>query len=87
MTTYEPNDDYGAQHIALATPDSGTVITWPVTGWGNPGEGWPHLTPVITTTDGPQALTFHPDQQYSYGHTAYDATWNLRQRLARQVTR
>jgi hypothetical protein len=82
--TYEPNDDPGAQHIAYTTPDSGTLISRPVTGWGNAGEGWPHLTPVITTADGPQPLTFHPDRQYSYGPTAHDAARNLRSRLTRE---
>lgn len=81
----QPNGDHGAQHIAYTGPDSTTTDTRPVLGWGNAGEGWPDLTPVVSTPDGPQPLPFHPDRLFAYGPTAEDAAWNLRQRLTRQV--
>lgn len=77
--TYQPNGDFGAQYIAFTDPGGSDVNTRPVVGWGNAGEGWPHLTPITSTPDGPQALPFHPDRRYTYGPTADAAAANLRE--------
>lgn len=78
QASYKPNADFGAQYIAFINPDSTVVDTRQVIGWGNSGEGWPHLTPITSTPDGPQALPFHPGLRYAYGPTSDDATRNLR---------
>lgn len=85
MTTTTPNRDHGAQHIAFTDPDSTTVNTLPVLGWGAAGEGWPDLTPVVSTPEGPQPLRFDPARRFAYGPTADDATHNLQQRTTRQT--
>jgi len=86
MKTYEPNGDPGAQYIALANPADRSVETLPVLGWGNSGEGWPDLTPVTPTPDGPQPLPFQAGRQYAYGPTEGDAWRALQERAQAQCT-
>lgn len=77
----QPNGDFGAQYIAHTTTGDSAIHSHPVIGWGNAGEGWPDLTPVISTPDGPQALPFDLSRKYSYGSTRADAVGNLRRKL------
>lgn len=77
--TFDPNEDFGAQYIVFTDPGSSAAEIRHVAGWGAAGEGWPHLTPVIATPDGPQPLPFHPGRRFTYAANTEDAAYFARQ--------